>query len=195
MLKNHELQHESKIPTEQPNVINKLLNVVAPTPKLSTDGTALDCAEGSRGSGIGATSEALLSEVHNSIMCQWEKDFGSIHNEQTMDAYTISGFIRAAIKNGLTKKEDQDNKVDSFLTKEVRFTFGDDSYYIVRPNGIGDTACGDGGHKIMRAINRKEMANGSSVYRFSSGDKVEFIEKFAEEILQNKGRWSDDWEE
>lgn len=32
--------------------------------------------------------------LHNKIMVQWEKDFGSIHNEQNMDAYTVSGFVR-----------------------------------------------------------------------------------------------------
>lgn len=35
-----------------------------------------------------------LKHIHNKIMVQWEKDFGSIHNEQNMDAYTVSGFVR-----------------------------------------------------------------------------------------------------
>lgn len=35
-----------------------------------------------------------LKHLHNKIMVQWEKDFGSIHNEQNMDAYTVSGFVR-----------------------------------------------------------------------------------------------------
>lgn len=37
------------------------------------------------------------SEIHNKIMVQWEKDYGSIHNEQMMDAYTVSGFIKQAL--------------------------------------------------------------------------------------------------
>lgn len=91
-------QNENTTP-EQGHSANMLLYAVAPTPKLSTDGIALDCAEGSRGNGIGATSEELLSDIHNKIMRRWEKDFGSIHSEQMMDAYTVSGFIRSAIKN------------------------------------------------------------------------------------------------
>ncbi len=39
-----------------------------------------------------------VTEIHNKIMVQWEKDFGSIHNEQTIGAYAISGFVRAALK-------------------------------------------------------------------------------------------------
>lgn len=39
-------------------------------------------------------TQKQLQHIHNKIMVQWEKDFGSIHNEQTMDAYTVSGFIR-----------------------------------------------------------------------------------------------------
>lgn len=38
-------------------------------------------------------------EIHNKIMVKWEKDFGSIHSEQTMDAYTVSGFVRAALNS------------------------------------------------------------------------------------------------
>jgi hypothetical protein len=41
--------------------------------------------------------EEILKHLHNKIMVQWEKDFGSIHNEQLMDAYTVSGFIKAAL--------------------------------------------------------------------------------------------------
>jgi hypothetical protein len=33
--------------------------------------------------------------IHNQIMVQWAKDFGSIHSDQVMDAYTVSGFIRS----------------------------------------------------------------------------------------------------
>lgn len=54
------MENKTKIHTEPQAGINKLLNAVAPTPKLSTDGTALDCAEGSSGSGIGATSKPVL---------------------------------------------------------------------------------------------------------------------------------------
>lgn len=46
--------------TEQGNRANTLLYAVAPTPKLSTDGTALDCVSDSRGSGIGATSKPSI---------------------------------------------------------------------------------------------------------------------------------------
>lgn len=51
------MENKTKIHTQPQAGINKLLNAVAPTPKLSTDDTALDCAVVSRGSGIGATSE------------------------------------------------------------------------------------------------------------------------------------------
>jgi hypothetical protein len=40
----------------------------------------------------------LLNEIHNKIMVQWEKDFGAIHADQQMNAYTVSGFIKSALK-------------------------------------------------------------------------------------------------
>ena len=40
------------------------------------------------------------SELHNKIMVQWGKDFGSIHNDQQMDAYTVSGFIHSILRVG-----------------------------------------------------------------------------------------------
>lgn len=43
--------------------------------------------------------------IHNSIMIQWELDFGSIHKDYTMDAYTVSGFVRNAIANIREQKE------------------------------------------------------------------------------------------
>ena len=42
----------------------------------------------------------MREEMHNKIMVQWEKDFGSIHNDQKMDDYTMSGFIREVLKCG-----------------------------------------------------------------------------------------------
>ena len=36
--------------------------------------------------------------IHDRILEQWEKDFGSITSEQKMDGYTVSGFVRAALK-------------------------------------------------------------------------------------------------
>ncbi len=36
-------------------------------------------------------------EVHNKIMTRFEEDFGSIHNSISMDAYTVSGFVRKAL--------------------------------------------------------------------------------------------------
>jgi predicted transcriptional regulator len=36
-------------------------------------------------------------DLHSRIMAQWEKDFGSIHKDITMDAYTVSGFIKGAL--------------------------------------------------------------------------------------------------
>lgn len=39
-----------------------------------------------------------IDNLHNKIMTQWEKDYGSIHSEQKMDAYTVSGFIREVLK-------------------------------------------------------------------------------------------------
>jgi hypothetical protein len=46
-----------------------------------------------------------LKQIHNKIMVQWEKDYGSIHSEQPMDAYTVSGFIKALLSE--SSKEDK----------------------------------------------------------------------------------------
>jgi len=43
--------------------------------------------------------EALKNELHNKIMSKWNTDFGSIHKDVTMDAYTVSGFVRAALQS------------------------------------------------------------------------------------------------
>lgn len=41
----------------------------------------------------------VIEELHNCIMVQWEKDFGSIHDDMQMDAYTVSGFVKSALKS------------------------------------------------------------------------------------------------
>lgn len=41
----------------------------------------------------------VIEEAHNQIMVQWEKAFGSIHNDQKLDAYTVSEFIKSSLKN------------------------------------------------------------------------------------------------
>lgn len=47
----------------------------------------------------GERLEIYPDDLHNQIMTQWEKDFGSIHKDVLMSAYTVSGFVRAALKN------------------------------------------------------------------------------------------------
>lgn len=41
--------------------------------------------------------EEYQKEFHNKLMVKFEQDFGSIHNSISMDAYTISGFVRSAL--------------------------------------------------------------------------------------------------
>jgi hypothetical protein len=41
--------------------------------------------------------KTTMKQIHNRIMVQWEKDYGSIHSEQPMDAYTVSGFIKSLL--------------------------------------------------------------------------------------------------
>jgi hypothetical protein len=64
---------------------------------------------------IRKTLQDLPEDLHNRIMVQWEKDFGSIHSDQKMDAYTVSGFIRNLynakslnVKDGDKVKEEQE---------------------------------------------------------------------------------------
>lgn len=56
------MKHNDNTTPEQGHSANMLLYAVAPTPKLSTDGIALDGAVVSRGNGIGATSEVYLMD-------------------------------------------------------------------------------------------------------------------------------------
>jgi Fic family protein len=49
--------------------------------------------------------KTTMKQIHNKIMVQWEKDYGSIHSEQPMDAYTVSGFIKALLSE--SSKEDK----------------------------------------------------------------------------------------
>ena len=37
--------------------------------------------------------------IYDNILAQWEKDYGSLNTPQTMDAYTVSGFIQQALKS------------------------------------------------------------------------------------------------
>lgn len=43
-------------------------------------------------------SDEFADELHNKVMVQWEKDFGSIHNDRNMDAYTVSGFLKGILE-------------------------------------------------------------------------------------------------
>lgn len=83
------MENKTKINTEPQAGINKLLNAVAPTPKLSTDGTALDCVEGSRGSGIGATLEVLISCEESQEVAMAFRELG--YNAYSNDLQDCSG--------------------------------------------------------------------------------------------------------
>jgi hypothetical protein len=36
-------------------------------------------------------------DLHSRIMAKWKNEFGSIHKDVTMDAYTVSGFIKGVL--------------------------------------------------------------------------------------------------
>jgi len=79
------MKNETTINTEHQAGINKLLNAVVPTPKLSTDGIALDCAEGSRGNGIGATSKECLLVL---VACEESQEVTKAFRELGHEAYS-----------------------------------------------------------------------------------------------------------
>jgi predicted nucleic acid-binding Zn-ribbon protein len=44
-----------------------------------------------------AELDSFKNSLHNRIMVRWEEEYGSIHKDISMDAYTCSGFVRAAL--------------------------------------------------------------------------------------------------
>lgn len=41
------------------------------------------------------------AEIHQKILEQWIEDYGSLDREQSMDAYTVSGFMKEAMRDSL----------------------------------------------------------------------------------------------
>lgn len=91
--------------TEPQAEINTVLYAVAPTPKLSTDGTALDCAAVSSGSGIGATLELFhddyfTKDARKHTSCNHELKQGEIWvgNTDVIEGLSIPKYLIGKMK-------------------------------------------------------------------------------------------------